>query len=143
MTMFDTALEEVVRADSRYAYEAYEFLFQALTHTQQMLDRLPPDEPEEGMEASHQSPFHVSGRELLEGIRDLAQREFGLMARIVFHLWGINSTADFGEMVFNLIEAGLMTRTAEDRREDFYHVYDLDEALVRGFQITLDEVRGL
>ena len=49
--------------------------------------------------------------------RGLAQQEFGLMARVVFRMWGVNATADFGEIVFNLIDAELMTRTDQDRRE--------------------------
>ena len=51
------------------------------------------------------------------------------MARVVFHLWGIDATGDVGEMVFNLIDAGLMSKTADDRRMDFVDAYDLDEAL--------------
>ena len=117
-------LEEVVRRDPRYAYEAYEFLFIALGHTQKLLGRL-PDRPDEDPEGTH----HVSGPELLTGIRDLALREFGLMARTVFRHWGINRTGDFGEIVFNLIEAGLMSKTERDERADFRDVYDLDEAL--------------
>ena len=128
-------LEELVRRDPRYAYEAYEFVFAALAHTQKMLGRVPPPEaaPEQ-----HQD-YHVSGRQLLEGIRDLALREFGLMARTVFRMWGIDRTDDFGELVFNLVEAQLMNTTDEDTRADFHDVFDLDEALVRGYRIELDE----
>jgi uncharacterized repeat protein (TIGR04138 family) len=139
MTFFNAKLEEVVRKNPRYAYEAYEFMFQALHHTQKMLGREPPDAPED---ADAVAPHHhVSGPELLEGIRNLALREFGFMARTVFHLWGIDRTDDFGEIVFNLVEAELMSKTAEDEREDFRGVYDLDEALVQGFRIQLDEAR--
>ena len=59
---------------------------------------------------------HVSGRELCDGVVDLARREFGRMARIVFRLWGINQTDDFGEIVFNLIDANLMSKTDRDDR---------------------------
>jgi uncharacterized repeat protein (TIGR04138 family) len=131
--MHHLKLDEVVRRDSRYALEAYEFLFAALAHTQKMLGRVPPeeDEPEPGTEHS----YHVSGPELLEGARSLALEQFGLMARTVFRQWGINRTDDFGEIVFNLVEAGLMSKTSKDQRQDFQDVYDLDEALVRGYQI--------
>jgi len=129
-------LEEIVRRDPRYAYEAYEFVFAALAHTQKMLGHDPePDEDEEN------EVHHVSGPELLAGARDLALREFGLMARTVFHMWGIRRTDDFGEIVFNLIEGGLMSRTDEDARADFRGVYDFDEALVQGYRIQLDEAR--
>ncbi len=136
MTVFHPALAEVVRDDPRYAYEAYEFVFYALHHTQKLLDREPPASDNEA-EPQH----HVSGPELLEGIRDLALREFGRMARTVFHLWGIERTADFGEIVFNLIESGMMSKTTEDNRRDFHDVYDLDRALVEGFRFQLDEVK--
>ena len=96
-----------MRRDPRYAYEAYEFVFAALAHTQKLLGREPPREPGDEPEPHH----HVSGPELLDGIRDLALREFGLMARTVFRLWGINRTDDFGEIVFNLVEANLMSKT--------------------------------
>jgi uncharacterized repeat protein (TIGR04138 family) len=139
MTLFHAGLADVARRDGRYAYEAYEFIFQALLHTQKMLGREPPEEVHE--ETNPASPYHVSGPELLAGVRDLALQEFGLMARTVFHLWGIRGTGDFGEIVFNLIEAGLMSKTNDDRREDFRDVYDLDAALVEGFRIQLDEAK--
>jgi uncharacterized repeat protein (TIGR04138 family) len=125
-------LDELVRSDPRYAPEAYEFMFAALGHTQKMLGRASSGG---GTEQEH----HVRGPELLAGIRDLALQEFGLMARTVFRMWGINTTADFGEIVFNLIEAGLMSKTDEDDRLDFHDVYDLDEALVRDYRIEVKE----
>ena len=127
--MHHPRLEDLVQRDPRYAYEAYEFIFAALAHTQKLLGRVPPREGPAVQE------YHVSGRELLEGVRDLALREFGLLARVVFRMWGINRTDDFGELVFNLVEAGLMSKTEEDSRKDFHAVYDLDEALVRGYRI--------
>ena len=135
MAIFHAGIAEVVRRDPRYAYEAYEFVFAALHHTQKRLGRVPAEET--GEPGPH---HHVSGRELLEGVRDLARREFGLMARTVFRMWGIDRTADFGEIIFNLIEANLMSKTDEDCRADFVGVYDLDEALVRDYRIVLDEV---
>lgn len=144
-------LEEMVRRDPRYAYEAYEFVFAALAHTQKLLGRTPQEPAEEPPESPCSTcprpscdeevvEHHVSGPELLDGIRDLALREFGLMARTVFRMWGIDRTADFGEIVFNLIEANLMSKTDEDCRADFVGVYDLDQALVRDYRIVLDEV---
>lgn len=142
-------LEQVVERDPRYPYEAYEFIFAALAHTQKLLDRLPREEadedapeeagPEEEEPEEAGPSHHVSGAELMHGVRDLALREFGLMARTVFRMWGINNTSDFGEIVFNLIEAGLMSKTDEDTRTDFADVYDLDEALVRDYHIEATE----
>jgi uncharacterized repeat protein (TIGR04138 family) len=77
----------------------------------------------------------VTAQELLDGIRELALCEFGLMARTVFRSWGINATGDFGEIVFNLIEANLLNKTEEDSKADFQDVYDLDKVLVEGYRI--------
>jgi uncharacterized repeat protein (TIGR04138 family) len=126
-------LEQIAERDGRYAYEAYEFLYEALDHTLHMLGKVPPllREPDER--------YHVTGEQLLNGVRDLALKQFGLMARTVFHAWGINRTGDFGEIVFTLVEAGLMSKTEEDSLHDFQDVYDLDDALVKNYRIELDE----
>jgi uncharacterized repeat protein (TIGR04138 family) len=134
MTIYHPKLADIVRRDPRYPYEAYEFIFAALAYTQKALGREPRDEPGEEAEAAH----HVSGQELLAGVRDFARSEFGLMARIVFHRWGIDRTDDFGEIIFNLVDANLMSKTADDSPRDFHAVYDLDEALLRDYHIALD-----
>jgi uncharacterized repeat protein (TIGR04138 family) len=135
MSSFNAKLLAVARRDPRYAYEAYEFIFQALEYTQKMLGRTPTDESADPNEPRH----HVSGRQRMEGARDFALQEFGMMARVVFRMWGIQRTGDFGEIVFNLIEAELMSKTSEDTRGDFQDVFDLDEALSNGFRIVLEE----
>jgi len=134
MSFINTKLMDVVRRDNRYSYEAYEFVFLALEHTQKLLGR-ELDENADPTEARH----HVSGRQLMEGIRDFALQEFGMMARVVFRMWGIHKTDDFGEIVFNLIEAELMSKTSDDTRADFCDVFDLDDALVNGFRIVVQE----
>jgi uncharacterized repeat protein (TIGR04138 family) len=149
MTHFNAKLAEVVYKDTRYAYEAYEFIFQALHHTQQMLGRVPPTkaepetekDPEKEALSEKEPRHHVSGPELLEGVRSLALREFGLMAPTVLNMWGIHKTDDFGEIVFNLVEAELMSKTSEDSRADFHNLFDLNQSLVDGYQIQIDEAR--
>jgi uncharacterized repeat protein (TIGR04138 family) len=131
--MHHPKLDELVRRDPRYAYEAYEFIFAALAHTQKLLGRVPP------ADAPPEQDHHVTGPQLLEGVRDLALREFGLMARTVFRMWGINRTDDFGEIVFNLVESNLMSKTTEDDRLDFHDLYDLDQVLVRDYRIEMPE----
>ena len=81
-----------------------------------------------------------AGAELLAGVCDLAKREFGRMARVVFAQWGINKTGDWGDIVFNLIEANLLSKTDNDSRDDFRDLFDLDDVLVHNFQIEREEV---
>ena len=80
---------------------------------------------------------HISGQELLEGIRELALERFGLMTRAVFHSWGIHSTDDFGRMVFELIERGEMKKTEGDQLSDFLDVYDFTDAFERQYPIDV------
>jgi uncharacterized repeat protein (TIGR04138 family) len=130
MPLHQPKLFEIIQRDPRYAYEAYEFVFAALDYTLELLGKQDAEKGESG-------PRHVTGPELLHGIRRLALREFGFMARSVFRQWGINGTGDFGEIVFNLIDAELMSKTPEDSQADFHNVYDLDAALVQGFRFEL------
>ncbi|MHC4390276.1 MAG: Minf_1886 family protein [Planctomycetota bacterium] len=106
-------IRELVKRDGRYQVEAYVFVFEALQHTLNTL----------GEER------HVSGQELCHGIREKALDSFGPLARCVFRQWGVLRTDDFGVIVFNLIEIGLMGKNDNDRLEDFHDVFDLDEAL--------------
>lgn len=108
-----------------YHPHAYQFVFDALRHAQENLGRSDSD----------QATGHVSGRELLEGVRDLARKQFGLMTIPVFAEWGIRKTDDFGRMVFELIEAGEMRKTDRDHFEDFVEVYDFRKAFVDDYQI--------
>lgn len=112
-------LSRVAEADQRYSIDAYLFVYEALAHTQKMF----------GCER------HVTGRRLLEGIRDLALKHYGLMAKRVLNSWGVRTTDDFGAIVFNLVNNGLMSKTDEDSIEDFRTVYDFDQALVQNYTI--------
>jgi uncharacterized repeat protein (TIGR04138 family) len=105
----DDLLRDLVARDPRYRPDAYRFVFEALDYT---------------LKSQERSGGHVSGRELLEGIRDFALDQFGGLAGLVFDQWGIHCTGDFGEIVFNLVEAGLMGKTESDSREDFRNVYE-------------------
>jgi uncharacterized repeat protein (TIGR04138 family) len=134
MTNFNPKLMAVIQQDPRYAYEAYDFIFHAIQYTQRVTGREMPREGE-----SVQKRHHVSGPELLEGIRQLALAEFGMLAKTVFHMWGIHTTDDWGNIVFNLINGELMSKTSEDNLDDFHAVYDFNEAL--DYRITLDEAR--
>ncbi len=108
---FDKRLEVILEQDKRYKPDAYEFVMQALGFTQTKLKR----------------KGHVSANELLEGIRELAIEQFGPMTGTVFEHWGVNSTEDFGEIVFNMVDNGLLFKTKEDSKDDFKEGYDFKE----------------
>jgi uncharacterized repeat protein (TIGR04138 family) len=114
----------------RYHQNGYMFMSEALHRTQQRLGRSQVHGPDD-------ERAHISGQELLKGIRELALERFGLMARTVFHCWGIHSTSDFGRMVFELIERGEMRKTDADQPADFFDVYDFSDALERQYRIDV------
>ena len=111
----------------RFHPNAYQFVFAALRFTQEMLERMPDSEKE--LEEAH-----ISGGELLEGIRQFAQSQFGCMATTVFNQWGLTETEDFGRIVFELVERGDMRKTDDDRIDDFVDVYDFEDVR-RDYQI--------
>jgi uncharacterized repeat protein (TIGR04138 family) len=76
---------------------------------------------------------HISGSELCRGLRTLATARFGPMAKEVLNFWGVRSTEDFGNIVFNLVDAGLLLKTEHDRIEDFIDVYDFGDAFERAY----------
>ena len=112
-TDFPEMLREIRQKDPRFTAEAYAFTFQGLDYTMHE------------MKGKRQ---HVSGQDLLEGIRRLAAKEFGRLAPMVFKAWGVTQSSHFGDIVYNLIEAGVMKRRDEDKREDFDGGWDLSTA---------------
>ena len=111
---------------------AYQFVFRALQHTQEKLDRFATSEEEE-------EQAHITGKELLLGIQEFALEQFGLMTTTVFKVWGIHSTDDFGRMVFELIERGEMRKTDNDELEDFFGVYDFEQVFDREYVISIEK----
>jgi len=126
---------DLTREDPRFAYEAYVFVGEAVTYTQAQLGRRSTDAHDEDANAEH----HVSGAELLRGACDLAVREFGMMATVVFRHWGIRTTDDFGELVFKLIKVGQLSKSDEDDPDDFHDVFDLEKTLTDGFAMRLGD----
>jgi uncharacterized repeat protein (TIGR04138 family) len=114
----DELLAPILESDGRYTIQAYLFVREGLDHTVRQLDK----------------PRHVSGQELLEGIREYALEEFGPVARRVLSEWGINECLDFGNIVFNLVNHGLLGKTEEDSIEDFMDGYDFHEAFILPFR---------
>lgn len=113
-----------------YHRNAYEFIFDALRYTQETLNRSLTHEDETA---------HISGQELLEGVRLLAQEKYGLLAHTVFKHWGINSTEDFGRIVFELVDRGEMRKTERDQLSDFVNIYDFHTAFDEGYTINVRE----
>lgn len=77
---------------------------------------------------------HISPQQLLEGIREYALREFGMMTISVFRHWGITCTEDFGRIVWDLIERGDMRKTDRDQLSDFSGVYDFEDVFDRDYR---------
>lgn len=83
--------------------------------------------------ADLEAPRHVSGEELAYGVRELALRQYGPMARTVLGHWGIHDTEDLGEIVFAMVECGVLVKREEDRREDFRSLFDFEEVFERDY----------
>ena len=132
----DPKILELTREDPRFAYEAYEFVCDAVTFTQERLGRAGggDDDPD--------ADRHVSGAELLRGVCDLAVREFGLMAPVVFRQWGVRTTDDVGAIVFNLIKVERLSKSDRDAPDDFHDLFDLHQALADGFALTIGDTAG-
>jgi len=120
---FTEVIDDIVRADGRYDREAYYFVREGLDFTIRMLKK-----------GSRGAGRHVSGQELLDGLRRYALDEFGPMAKTVFDHWGIKQCEDFGEIVFHMVDKGILGKTEQDTRNDFKRGYDFDEAFVKPYQ---------
>ncbi len=119
---FESTLALVLAKDSRYQRDAYVFVKDALDHTQKIV-----------VKGNKGEMRHVTGQELLIGIRDYALAQFGPMTQMVFEEWGIKCCEDFGEIVFNMVEIGLLGKTEKDSREDFIGGYHFDDAFRKPF----------
>ena len=128
---------ELLKKDPRYKLEAYQFVREALDYAQHALG-MGSGKP---IQPSEEPPpeAHLTAQQLCEAIRGYAMDQYGYMAKIVLDSWGVHSTGDFGEIVYNLIEIKEMRKSEADRREDFDDVYDFEEAFVQRFEIKVAE----
>ena len=122
--MSDPLLRKLALKDGRYAPEAFQFLYDSLDHAVKLAGR----EQSEGVER------HVTGQELLAGMRQHAIEQFGPLAGAVWRAWGIRDTLDWGRIVFLLVEEGMLNRQESDSIEDFRSGFDFDAAFVRAYQ---------
>ena len=120
---YQATVFEICKKDPRYHSDAYFFLVEALDVTVKDIRKNQPDHGR-----------HVTGKELLDGIKECALDEFGPLTFTVFAEWGIHTTLDFGEIVFNLVEAGRLGKTENDSLEDFKNGYSFEEAFLRPFE---------
>lgn len=122
---FEKAVADAARQDPRYGADAYIFLRDALDVTIKVLQHGRNDQIN-----------HVSGPELCQGFRDYALEQFGPMVPTILDAWGIHSTRDIGEMVFNLIRTGAFSRSDSDKIEDFENVFAFADAFEKPFLPT-------
>lgn len=151
-------LFQLLQRDKRYALEAYLFILEALSFAQESLgmgqqpavEELEPtrgadDEPKPGPRQRagrgrrRHAERHVSGQQLCEAARLYGLQQYGYLAPKVLAVWGIRSTADFGELVFNMIDIGQMRKTRSDKREDFHDVYDFAEGFSRDLSFVVPD----
>ncbi|MDA1039206.1 MAG: hypothetical protein O3A37_02795 [Planctomycetota bacterium] len=151
-------LADLLRRDRRYPLDAYVFILEALSFAQEALgmgqeppaeelEPIPGGEPapagrsrsKTGRSRRRRAERHLTGQELCEAARQYALQQYGYLARTVLATWGLKSTDDFGELVFNMIEIGQMRKTRHDKREDFHDVYDFREAFSRDLAFVAPE----
>ena len=128
--LLEETIQAVRKRDRRFSRNAYYFVLDALDFTMSHLGR-------EKLSGEHR---HVGGRELLAGIKDYAADQFGPMAQLVFERWGVRAPADFGEIVFNLIDAELLSRRPSDSRLDFVGGFDFQQVFAEKHRQSLDRI---
>lgn len=109
--------EQILLRETRFERPAYDFVLDALRFHQERLS----------------TPRHVSGRELATAVRDLALERFGVLARLVLEHWGVRATADVGDIVFTMVDLGLLLSQPTDSRLDFLDVYEFDQAFEQAY----------
>ena len=135
MTEESYSLQQLVDQDARYPVEAYLFIREALAFAADTMELSAEDSISvENLERSRRER-HLSGQELCEAIRRYAVNQYGYMAKIVLNRWGVATTSDFGEIVYNMIDVGIMKKSSRDQKSHFDNVYSFDEAFVDEFQI--------
>jgi uncharacterized repeat protein (TIGR04138 family) len=113
----DGIMDQIRLREPRFHERAFLFVLSALEFCQ---SRLPERR-------------HITGAELARACRDLALDRYGVMARLVLEHWGIRQTDDIGDIVFALVDLGLLISQTTDTRDDFAAVYDFDQAFERDY----------
>lgn len=122
---FDEVVALIRKEDSRFDRRAYHFVRQGLDYTVKEMKKSQGERAKKSL--------HVTGPELLQGLRAYALDQYGPMARAVLGSWGVMCCSDLGDLVFNLIEYNVFSKTERDRREDFCDLYSFEEAFDQPF----------
>jgi len=144
-------LPRIIALDPRFSIDAYAFVLEALDHARiQKLNALRSRsdgtgaaKPRRSARARGRAPLpagHVSGQELCQSVRRLALGQFGLLSATVLGHWGIRSTSDIGDIVYNMIASGDLEKTSSDSRSDFDNVFDFNTALRPKLALAHDEL---
>ncbi len=114
-------IEEIARRDRRYPPDAYVLVFEGL----------------ECALARMSTRRHVTPSELVEGVREAALSQWGLLARAVLESWNIRETGAVGDLVFNLIRRGLLEAGEDDTPVQFQGVFTFDDGFETAFRESL------
>ena len=117
MQFAENILDQLQERNPRFHGKAYLFLLSSLHAVMRNLDE----------------PRHISGQELAQGVRELALERYGPMARTVLEHWGIHATEDLGDIVFTLVDLGVLIKQTGDSRADFTDVFDFEDAFERNY----------
>ncbi len=104
----DGIMEQIRLREPRFHEHAFLFVLAALEHSQERLGER----------------RHISGKELAETCRDLAIERYGVMSRLVLDHWGIRESVHFGDIVFALVDLGMLIKQPHDQRDDFADAFD-------------------
>jgi uncharacterized repeat protein (TIGR04138 family) len=119
-------LKEIMDQAGGYSPACFGFIRDGLAHTVEMVHGNPAEQTilELGLVEDSR---HVCGHELCIGLKDYAIERYGMLAKSVLNKWGIHYTRDFGNIIFAMVEAGLMRTTDDDRIDDFDSIYEFDD----------------
>lgn len=122
---FAAIVDQIRKEDGRYDKRAYAFVRSGLDYAVQEMKK------RDGSRAARSR--HITGQELLDGLRVYSLEQFGPLTKTVLEEWGVRRCEDFGEIVFNLIEYGVLSKTEEDKKEDFTSTYTFTAAFEEPF----------
>ncbi len=128
------SLQQLIGKDPRYPVDAYLFVREALAFAADSAELVAEESTEEQIEQNRRER-HLSGQELCEAIRQYAIKQYGYMAKVVLNGWGVRETSDFGDIVYNMIDVGIMKKSSRDQRSHFNNVYKFDAAFETDFKI--------